>query len=66
MAPRPKNNLHKTSGFALVVTISLMVLLTVIAVGLLGLSAVSLRSSSLNDSMNEARANARIASVCVV
>lgn len=32
-------------GFALVVTLSLMVLLAVIAVGLLGLSAISLRNS---------------------
>ena len=33
-------------GFALVVTLSLMILLTVIAMGLLSLSAVSLRSTS--------------------
>jgi hypothetical protein len=48
-------------GFALVVTLSLMILLTVIAVGLLGLSAVSLRSSSREMSQAEARANARLA-----
>ena len=34
------------SGFALVITLSLMILLTVIAVGLLTLSSVALRSSS--------------------
>jgi hypothetical protein len=48
-------------GFALVVTLSLMVLLTVVAVGLLSLSAISLRSSSLSGSGNTARANARVA-----
>ena len=49
------------TGFALVVTLSLMVLLTVIAVGLLSLSAVSLRSSSQGSAQAEARANARLA-----
>ncbi|MES2920351.1 MAG: hypothetical protein V4819_02325 [Verrucomicrobiota bacterium] len=48
-------------GFALVVTLSLMILLTVIAVGLLSLASVSLRSSSQNDAMQSARANARLA-----
>lgn len=48
-------------GFALVISLSLMVLLTVLAVGLLSLSAVSLRSSSRGDAMAEARANARMA-----
>lgn len=48
-------------GFALVVTLSLMVLLTVVAVGLLTLSSISLRSSSQGDAMATARANARIA-----
>jgi hypothetical protein len=50
-----------TRGFALVVTLSLMILLTVVAVGLLGLSAVSLRSSSQGAAQAEARANARLA-----
>jgi hypothetical protein len=48
-------------GFALVVTLSLMILLTVIAVGLLSLSAVSLRSSSQGEAAAVARANARMA-----
>jgi hypothetical protein len=48
-------------GFALVVTLSLMILLTVVAVGLLGLSAVSLRTSSQGMAQAEARANARLA-----
>ena len=50
-----------TRGFALVVTLSLMILLTVIAVGLLTLSSISLRSSSQGDALATARANARLA-----
>ena len=38
-----------------------MILLTIIAVGLLSLSAVSLRSSSQSTAYAEARANARLA-----
>ena len=48
-------------GFALVVTLSLMILLTVIAVGLLSLSSISLRTSSQSLAMQSARANARVA-----
>jgi hypothetical protein len=55
-----QRNAAGVRGFALVVTLSLMVLLTVIAVGLLGLSAVSLRTSAQGAAMAEARANARL------
>ncbi|MEX1049902.1 MAG: hypothetical protein WED15_10265 [Akkermansiaceae bacterium] len=48
-------------GFALVVTLSLMILLTIVAVGLLTLSSISLRSSSQETAMATARANARLA-----
>ncbi len=48
-------------GFALVVTLSLMILLTIIAVGLLSLATISLRSASQNDAMAVARSNARMA-----
>jgi hypothetical protein len=48
-------------GFALVVTLTLMILLTLIAVGLLSLSAVSLRVSASEQLMQEARQNARLA-----
>ncbi|MGA0845539.1 MAG: hypothetical protein ACO3RV_03290 [Luteolibacter sp.] len=51
---------QKPRGFALVVTISLMVLLTVVAIGLLSLSSVSLRSSSAESAAHTARANARL------
>jgi hypothetical protein len=49
------------NGFALIVTLSLMILLTVIAVGLLTLSGISLRSSSQGEALAAARANARMA-----
>ncbi|MEX1116644.1 MAG: hypothetical protein WEB53_15470 [Akkermansiaceae bacterium] len=51
---------YRPSGFALVVTLSLMILLTVIAVGLLALSSISLRSTGQAESMATARANARL------
>ena len=48
-------------GFALVVTLSLMILLTVIAVALLSISAVSLRSTLRGVAQAEAQTNARLA-----
>jgi Tfp pilus assembly protein PilV len=48
-------------GFALIVTLSLMILLTVIAVGLLTLSSISLRTSSQTTADSVARSNARLA-----
>ncbi|QJE97971.1 hypothetical protein [Luteolibacter luteus] len=48
-------------GFALVISLSLMVLLTVLAVGLLTLSSVSLRGSGQSEAMQVARSNARMA-----
>lgn len=58
---KSQNRKSRTSGFALVVTLSLMILLTILAVGLLSLSAVSLRSGSQGMAQAEARANARLA-----
>ncbi len=57
----PENTVPSKRGFALVITLSLMILLTVLAVGLLSLSAVSLRSSSQGSAESAARANARLA-----
>jgi len=48
-------------GFALVVSLSMMVLLGVVAIGLLSLSAVTLRSTNMGSAMQEARTNARLA-----
>ena len=52
---------RRSSGFALVITLSLMILLTVVAVGLLSLSAISLRSTAQGAAMATAHSNARLA-----
>jgi Tfp pilus assembly protein PilX len=57
--PTPADPASK--GFALVITLSLVILLTVIAVGLLSLSSISLRASMQGAAMATARANARLA-----
>lgn len=49
------------NGFALVITLSLMVLLTLLAVGLLSLSALTLRTAAQGGAMAVARSNARLA-----
>lgn len=55
-------HLHcERSGFALVITLSLLVLLSILVVGLLSLSSVSLRSASASSAQQQARANARMA-----
>ncbi|HEY9153569.1 MAG TPA: hypothetical protein VIM69_00475 [Opitutaceae bacterium] len=51
----------KTKGFALVATLSLMILLTLLAVGLLTLSTVTVRAGGREEAMATARANARLA-----
>ena len=58
-----KHSTHSphSTGFALVVTLALMILITVIAVGLLTLSSISLRGSAQGMAMATARANARLA-----
>ena len=56
-------NTHASSGFALVATVSMMVLMTLIAVGMLSLSTIEQRSSGggANEADRTARANARMA-----
>jgi len=51
----------RRSGFTLVVTLSLMILLTVVAVGMLSLATISLRSSGQDSAASLARSNARLA-----
>lgn len=62
--PLPRT--REARGFALIVTLSLMILLTVIAVGLLTLSSISLRSSSVGSAGATARANARMAMMIAI
>jgi len=52
---------RRSGGFALIITLALVVLLTLIVVGLLSLSSVSLRSSANGVAMATARSNARLA-----
>jgi len=48
-------------GFSLIITITMVVLLSLVAVGLLSLSSTVLRSSNSEKNLAEARANARLA-----
>ena len=56
----------KPRGFALVVTLSLMVLLAILAVGMLSLSTVALRSSSVSLARQVAETNARMALILAI
>ncbi len=51
----------RNRGFTLIITISLLVLLTLVAIGILSLSSVQLRTSSQGDAMARARSHARMA-----
>jgi Tfp pilus assembly protein PilX len=52
---------HERQGFALVVTLTLMILLSVLVVGLMSLSAITLRANASQDSSRVAKSNARLA-----
>lgn len=58
-SPFKKDN--RPNAFSLVVTLTLMVLLSIIALGLLSLSSVALRSTQADNAGRIARANARMA-----
>jgi len=51
---------RRRSGFALVVTVSLMVLITILALGMLGLASVELRKVAAGDARTVAMGNARL------
>ena len=57
----PSLTLVPKSGFSLVVTVAMLVVLTVIAVGLLSLSTISIKSTSITTAEQRARSNARMA-----
>lgn len=57
----PPRGAAMAPGFALIATLSLMVLLLVLAVGLVTLSSISLRATSQGEAMSVARSNARMA-----
>jgi len=56
-----KRNFGHNRGFTLIITISLLVLLTLVGIGLLSLSSLSLRASTQSRALSEARGNARMA-----
>ena len=57
---------RRRRGFSLVITIAMMVLLSLLAVGLLSLSTISLRSASSQKWLQQARHNARMALVLAI
>ncbi len=69
MKPQKPNRRHWLAprrGFALVISLSLMVLLTILAVGLLTLSTMSLRAGTAGQARAEAQANARMAMMMAI
>ncbi|MGJ8725160.1 MAG: type IV pilus modification PilV family protein [Roseibacillus sp.] len=58
---QPHNCAGQRAGFSLIVTVTIMILLSLIAVGLLSLSTTTLRASTSTNAQTEARNNARLA-----
>ncbi len=57
---------HCHRGFTLIITISLLALLTLVAVGVLSLSTVNMRTSAQSQARDLARSNARMALILAV
>ncbi len=66
MKPRILHSAFRQRGFALVISLLLMLLITLLSVGLLSLSAVSLRSAGASEAMAVARSNARMAMMLAI
>ena len=58
---RPLEGRKKQSGFTLVITLSLLLLIAIVAMGLLSLSSISLRHGSREHARRQAQSNARLA-----
>lgn len=58
---RKTTSQHTERGFALVVAMCLLVLLLLLAVGMMSLSAISLRAGSRDAALQQARSNAKLA-----
>lgn len=61
MIPHPRSKKQDRKGFTLIITISLLVLLTLVGIGILSLSAVTLRTGGQSNAQRIARDNARMA-----
>lgn len=57
----PRTARRSRCGFALVTTLTLLMLIALIAAALLGLASTAMRKAALNDARAEAEANARLA-----
>lgn len=57
---RPPFRLSRRNGFTLIVSLLMMMLILVLAVGLLQLATISLRSTDQQEMLSQARANARM------